>query len=407
LQINAHELGSARPPLPRGPVLDWSSFTCIDVPNIHSIENLQHVALTTSGRGAIYQALLQLKLPAHSTVLVPTYHCPTMVAPVLLANLEVAYFGLRSDGLPHLEAIENTSAQKCRAMLVPHYFGLAKSLKEVRQWCDARGIALIEDCAHCYFGDAGERPVGAWGDFATASVSKFFPVPEAGLLASAYRPITPLSLKKPSIKAQVKGWIDVVELASQYHRLAGLRTVLAWIFTLKNIRTPPSAACETTVAPPDVSSMVRDCDMARIDLAPLWAATTLKKVLPRGYIITQRQQNFSRYAAYFAQVLGARPLFPITPDIADSTAPYVFPLWVDEPNAIYQAVRALKLPIFRWDRIWPNTPALPEDNGPLWSHHVLQLLCHQDLSAADIDYTAQVVLDLLQSQQAKIRAMNE
>jgi perosamine synthetase len=36
----------------------------------------------------------------------------------------------------------------------------------------------------------------------------------------------------------------------------------------------------------------------------------------------------------------------------------------------------------------------------LWSHHVLQLLCHQDLNTADINHTARAVLGLLQAQQA-------
>ncbi|MBK9574239.1 MAG: DegT/DnrJ/EryC1/StrS family aminotransferase [Rhodoferax sp.] len=53
---------------------------------------------------------------------------------------------------------------------------------------------MIEDCAHCFFGQAGERPIGAWGDFATASLTKFFPVPEGGLLASSSRPLPGLAL---------------------------------------------------------------------------------------------------------------------------------------------------------------------------------------------------------------------
>lgn len=73
-------------PLPRGPILDWSSFKIVDAPGISSVENLPSVVFTTSGRAAIYQALLQLQLPPASTVLVPSYHCPTMVAPVLLAS---------------------------------------------------------------------------------------------------------------------------------------------------------------------------------------------------------------------------------------------------------------------------------------------------------------------------------
>jgi hypothetical protein len=147
--------------------------------------------------------------------------------------------------------------------------------------------------------------------------------------------------------------------------------------------------------------------MARIDKSPLWAAITLKSILPRGRIICQRQINFATYAAYFSDTQGARPLFPSNTDSVISTAPYVFPLWVDEPDAIYQALRALKLPVFRWDRIWPNTPTLQGDIGPLWSHHVLQLLCHQDLSTTDIERTAQAVLRLLQEQQTKTYLVNQ
>lgn len=402
MQSNLEKVNGANRPLPRGPVLDWSSFVHWDAPNVHSVENLKNKIFTTSGRAAIYQALLQLNLPAYSLVLIPTYHCPTMVAPVLLANLKVHYFELLPNGLPNLESIEESTAQKCKVMLVPHYFGLAKSLKEVREWCDKWDVALIEDCAHCYFGQAGERAVGEWGDFATASLSKFFPLPEAGLLASAQRSIKSVALKRPSLKAQIKGYVDVVELASKYHRFIGIQLFLKLLFKLKRIYPLKSE----TVNKSEATEMMRDCDMARIDHAPLWTALTLKNILPRGRIIIQRQINFAKYASHFSNITGAKPLFPIDSKSLPSTAPYVFPLWVDDPDWIYQSLRDLKLPVFRWDRIWPKTPSSLKDTGTLWSHHVLQLLCHQDLSVEDIDRTAQALLHLLKIQQAKLRTTN-
>ena len=199
--VPAHKVVQA---LPKGPLLDWSSFQLTDAPGIPSVEDLPHIAFTTSGRSAIYQTLLQLQLPPNSTVLVPTYHCPTMVAPVLLADLQPIYFGVRTDGLPNLHSIDPAVALHARAMIVSHYFGLAQSLHEVRDWCDSHGIVLIEDCAHCYFGQAGERPIGAWGDYCTASLSKFFPVPEAGLLGSAHHTVRSLQLARQGLKAQIK-----------------------------------------------------------------------------------------------------------------------------------------------------------------------------------------------------------
>lgn len=289
-------------------------------------------------------------------------------------------------------------------MLVAHYFGLANSLAEVRQWCDERGIALIEDCAHCYFGEAGERPVGAWGDYATASLSKFLPLPESGLLASAHRPINKLPLTPQSLKAQLKGWVDVFELATKYKRFAGINSALALLFRVKNSQTRSSSQPPPKVDnPPEASAvtMMRDCDMARIAQVPLAASMGLRAILPRGRIITQRQQNFARYARHFANIEGSKPLFALP---FRAVAPYVFPLWVDDADRIYHALRTQELPVFRWDRIWPGTPQLDGDLGLLWSQHVLQLLCHQDLSEADIERTARAILNLLTPNQASTLA---
>lgn len=384
--------------LPRGPVLGWSSFKNVSVPRLPSIENLPHQVLTTSGRAAIYQALLQLALPPQSIVLVPTYHCPTMVAPVLLANHTIVFYGLGSDGLPNLSTIDAHTTAHAKAILVSHYFGFAKSLAQTRQWCDDHGIALIEDCAHCYFGQAGERPVGAWGDYATASLSKFLPVPEGGILASSTRHIGNLSLRPQGAKAELKGWIDVMELASQHQRLTGVNRLLQSVFWLKKPRSGPKKQVSQTdlaqQARQDLgaSVMMQEADMARIAGKPLSAARVLNACLPRGRIMAQRQRNFAIYAASFASTQGAVAMFSLP---TDSMAPYVFPLWVEDADRVYQKIRELRLPVFRWDRIWPGTPELAQDVGPLWSKHVLQLLCHQDLSDSDTHAVANTILKLL------------
>lgn len=390
------------PLLPRRPVLDWSGFKVVDAPPIGSVERLPHAVFTTSGRAAIYHALLQLGTSDRSTVLVPSYHCPSMVAPVLLARLNVRYFGLRADGLPNLATIDEATARRAKAMIVSHYFGLAQSLAEVRAWCNARNVALIEDCAHCYFGEAGDRPVGAWGDFSTASLSKFFPVPEAGLLASATRPISPIALASPSWNAQFKGWIDVIETAADHNRVAGLNGGLRLLFSLKNaLRSRRWRRAGSNAAPAESQeqAMMRDCDMARIDDAPLWASMLIKSVLPRGRIIALRERNFRQYAQHFTGVRGARPLFALPNTV---TAPYVYPLWVDDAQRVYRQLTAQQMPVFRWDRIWPGVPRMAGDVGPEWSHHVLQLLCHQDLCPKDVDCIASAVLRLLPTPQPTI-----
>jgi dTDP-4-amino-4,6-dideoxygalactose transaminase len=376
--------------LPKHPVLTWTSLRGALPSPLSSIENLKYTAFTTSGRAAIYQALCLLGLPAGSTVLVPSYHCPTMVAPILLAHLKVAYFAIKDDGLPNLSSIDTTTAQQCKAILVPHYFGFSNSLHEVRDWCDARGVALIEDCAHCYFGQAGERALGAWGDYATASLSKFFPVQEGGVLASSKRSVAKLHLKPPTMTAQVKGFMDVLETSSKYNGLYGLNTGLKLIFKLKKLLKNKVRAGEKIN-----QDMISYCDMARIDNKLLLSSLLIKYFSPSNMIVKKRQRNYAQYENHFKSTTQARPLFNLSAKDSAAIAPYVFPLWVDDADRIYQVLKELNFPVFRWDKLWPGTPIMINDAGPGWSKHVLQLLCHQDLASREIDAIAKAITQLL------------
>ncbi len=109
------------------------------------------LSFTTSGRAAIALALQALGVGSGDRVLVPTYHCPTMVAPAVHVGARPVFYPLRSSGadLAFLEALDLTGV---RAILATHYFGLPQPMAELRRFCDRKGIALIEDCAHALFG---------------------------------------------------------------------------------------------------------------------------------------------------------------------------------------------------------------------------------------------------------------
>lgn len=396
-----------QPPMPRGPVLGWDCFKRpnpaekSELDTFPSVELLPHKTYTTSGRAAIYHALRQLQLVSGRLVLLPTYHCPTMVAPVLLAGHQPSYYGIAANGLPNLDSITPDQARLAGAMLVPHYFGIPHSLAEVRRWCDEHHIALIEDCAHTLFGRAGERNVGAWGDFATASLSKFLPVPEAGLLASGQRPIAPLNLQEQGTKAHTKGCLDIVEMAIVHERLTGLNTIgnailnikLAIKRILRGKNTTPTASSNCR---PESGDFMPACDMARINFAPLGISLWLTRKLTRHNIIRRRRENFLLYAQLLNNQSGCRPLMPDSNTLSDQCiAPYVFPLWVDDADRVYHELRLHGYPVFRWDRIWPGTPIISGDAGQQWSRHVLQLLCHQDLQELDIKKTAAAIQHIL------------
>jgi hypothetical protein len=81
---------------------------------------------------------------------------------------------------------------------------------------------------------------------------------------------------------------------------------------------------------------------------------------------------------------GARPLFgPCPPD----AAPYAVPVWIDDANVadtVYATLRAAGDAVYRWDRVWPDAPAVVGDHAPSWRRHVLQCLCHASLTRWDM-----------------------
>ena len=271
-------------------------------------------------------------------------------------------------------------------MLVPHYFGLPQPMSAVRAFCTARGIDLIEDCAHAFFGVSDGAPVGSWGDVAIASLTKFFPVPEGGLIVSGTRPLSDLRLAPRSWYGHVKAAFDAVELGARFGRFPGVNPLLDAFFGLKNWirhreRDPVGAPNAGT---DDYRRATRLLSASQPALAARWIASSVHQ----SRIVTLRRRNYAHLARLLADLPGTRVLQSELPDMA---TPYVFPLYVNDPAASYMRLRALAIPIFRWDEVWPDTPDLPGDYGIDWTTHVYQLGCHQDLRPEDIEGIAAIV----------------
>lgn len=376
--------------LPRGPVFDWSVVAGRGELMVNSIDAAGWQQLTTSGRAAIHLALRALGAPPGAAVGLPTYHCPTMVAPVCMAGMVPRFYAIGSDGLPDLARLDSQGAAP-HALLVPHWFGHAQDLQAVRRWCDERGVALIEDCAHCYFGAAGARPVGQWGDWAIASISKFFAVPEAGLLVSGHGDRRAVALAPRRLADQIKAVVDVVDTAGQAGRMASGAAVLRALRQMRRRAGSAEAGGAEVTASATISSRWQDWDMGRALSRPLMVAQWIWRHSSRAHIAERRAANHALLLQGLRNLPGARLL-----EIGgQAAAPYALPLWVDDPEQIYPALRRAGVPAYRWDRVWPGTPRLDGDVGLSWSRHVLQLLCHQDLAPADVERIVSLVRQAL------------
>jgi hypothetical protein len=342
------------------------------------------VTFTTSGRAAILLALEALGVLPGDRVLLPTYHCPTMVAPAAALGADALFYPIDDRGTPDLQWLSQQPLQGVRVMLAAHYFGLPQPMNRVRQWCDAQGIALIEDCAHAMFGSSAGQPIGSWGDLAICSLTKFFPVPEGGcvVLNRAHRLAGTPTPCGPVL--QVKAIVDILEVGAQHGRLAGLNGLIGGGLSLmrklpRHHGTPQADAPPPARPPVHSGDFELDVSLARraVSAPSQWVA----RALPRDRIVRRRRRHYERL---HHELNGEQGYHPLLGPLPADCAPYVFPLWVDSPDPSYAELRRLGIPVFRWDRLWHSVSTLPDDQGLLWSHHVLQFACHQDLGDDDL-----------------------
>ncbi|MBL8379817.1 MAG: DegT/DnrJ/EryC1/StrS family aminotransferase [Burkholderiales bacterium] len=361
------------------------------------------VILTASGRVATALALAGFGIGPGDRVLLPSYHCPTMVTPVLHVGATPIFYALDDNGAPCQASIEAQAADnRPRAIVVAHLFGIGLDLRELRTWCTKHAVVLIEDCAHALFGSVGGQPLGDSGDAAIGSLPKFLPLHEGGCLVFKRPPERRPALTRSGMLRQIKAAANLLEAGSRDSRLGVWSRPLQALFDLKQrLRrtaqyedggaTPRDGsshalAAPVTVAPPPPANAwmdearLRTADMARL---PTRVTRWLAARAHRERIVALRRARFAEYLAHVRNLEGVRAAVPILPA---GSVPYVFPIVVEKPDQVFAALRTAGVPALRWDRRWPGTPARPEDVATRWSHALLQLPCHQDLDCCDMGH---------------------
>src|SRR6185437_13230137 len=128
--------------LPRLPVLGWRSVFGMERDVPPAVIDLKERIFVRSGRAAIALALQALGIGRGDRVLVPTYHCPTMIAPVVAAGATPEFFPIDAAGAPDLSSLSAQRLTRVRAMIAAHYFGLPQAFAPTRAFCDRNNIAF-------------------------------------------------------------------------------------------------------------------------------------------------------------------------------------------------------------------------------------------------------------------------
>lgn len=126
-----------------------------------------------SGREALLALFQALSLSPDDEIMMQAYTCVAVPNAVHAAGLKTLYCDIEANTLNiDLEALEGCVTRKTRAVICQHTFGIPADAKRLRAFCDARGLLLIEDCAHVLPDDRGPAGIGRHSDFLLLSFGR-------------------------------------------------------------------------------------------------------------------------------------------------------------------------------------------------------------------------------------------
>ena len=329
-------------------------------------------------RNALYHGLRSLGLKAGDKVLVPAFHCYTMIEPVVRFGCEIIFYNVTREGVVDFEDIVGKIDDQTKAIIAIHYFGVLQPAQKLRAFCDEHRLLLVEDCAHVLLGDIDGRAVGSFGDVSIFSWRKFFPIYDGGLLVcnNGLSP-EPIPCQSLDMWLQLKIIKNLLEKCLSDRQ----RTIKSSLYKQSLSVTQQNESSSVT----DLSSKhdLRYSPSGGFDFMQVnwpmsrWSKRILTKIdIPA--VVQQRKAYSTNLFNAVSSLAGVEPWASVG---GHDVCAWGFPIVVRDQRDVHVRLRGKGIQAFSWDGV--IHPALPLDQFPdakfLYDHVVL-LPNHQSLT---------------------------
>lgn len=124
-----------------------------------------NLILTTSCTEALFAVLKNLDLDNDSEVVVPTISFPAVASAVIASGAKLILCDVDpTNSNICISSLNEHITDKTRAVVITHYGGVPCKMQEICDYCEARGILVIEDAACALTAKYDERACGTIGD---------------------------------------------------------------------------------------------------------------------------------------------------------------------------------------------------------------------------------------------------
>lgn len=367
-------------------------------PRAHELLATPGLELTFNARGALIRAFAEIAAGTERRkVLVPAFHCPSVIGPALHAGLEPVFYRIGRDlSIDHDDLLAKADAQTA-AVLVIHFFGIAPDLAPLAPLRRA-GVRLVEDCSHAFLRAGPLALAGsAASDFRIYSFWKTVPSGVGGGLLRAQQSVRRAVLPPAPWSARARSYKRLLEESIEHRGVGlvrwamhGVEASRAWLR-----RAPALAAAGDAESLP----LLRHGEVyyplePKVSCAAMPAhCRRLIEASDLETIVARRRANFERYAAQ-ADLL--QPLGPLVASLPARACPWVYPVLLENRSATDFRLRAAGVQlhtfgIYLHSALFARTDPRTVDDAVFLAEHVLCLAIHQDLGSADIDRAVQAI----------------
>lgn len=365
--------------------------------SLRSLDHVEDVTTTLNGRSAIYHLCKAISKSARRTVLVPAFHCPSVVTPVLAAGYDVEFFNVQEDlRLDHDDLMGRITTETA-AVLVIDYFGFPEDLTAIRDACRSLSVPLVRDCSHSFLRADPLRLAGTQDDFAIYSFWKLVPCHKGGGLfvrdgrARPARATVRMSLRERLVNAKQIIEQAVVNLQEGPVR----RTLLA-------LETYRVAGRQSEASGPYEELDVNDVypfDERAAGLRLPWLSRHVLETADLQSICGQRRTNYAQMASLIDDSDTTRPVFPT---LEPSVCPWAFPVLLTGRAGKDRRLRDRGVPFFTFgEKLHPelekrtSTDDETYRNAKYLSERMICFSIHQGLAVEEIRSSADTINETL------------
>lgn len=333
-------------------------------------------------RNGIYHLFRALGLASQENVLVPDYHSGNETSAMRAAGVNIRFYPIRRDLQPDFEALERLCGPETRALYVIHFMGWPQPMNRLVEFCRARGLLLIEDCALSFLSELEGRPLGSFGEYAVYCLYKTLPIPNGAVLVQNRGHLHKLE----SLKPLEPKWVSVLgrssELLLESFRsrfplpgamLAGIKAAVGSTLTALSIERER------------VGNIGFDLDKVDTGMSSLchWLLAHFDYEMIRS----RRRENFQGLAH---RLWGKINLLPVK--LAEGVCPLFFPILVEDKKAVAADLTRHGIGVVElWNEGDPEANGADSEDALFLRKHVLELPIHQNVSEAQLDYIAREV----------------